>query len=441
MPKLFSVAALILLSATVFADHHEAALNDDEQRIVAWIDKQQDAMAAMIEQHVNINSGTMNHAGVRRVGELLAAEFDAIGFETRWVELPAEVNRAGHLVVEHNGSKGPKLLGIGHLDTVFETDDTFAAFSRDGDFARGPGIQDMKSGNIVMLFALKALYENGLLNDAQFVAVFTGDEEKPGSPLAVTREALIEAGQWADIALGFEAGVDEQTEDGVIEYATIARRSSSGWLLEVEGRQAHSSGIFNDTVGAGAIFEASRILNGFYDEVRGEQYLTFNVGAMLGGTEVSYDPAQNRGDTFGKTNVVAKTAIAHGGIRTISDEQLERTREAMRAVVARHLPVTNARITFSEGYPSMPPTEGNRQLQTTLSQINVDLGGNEMPPLDPARRGAADISFVAPYTDALAGLGAYGSGGHSPRERLDMRSLPIATKRAALLIYRLINTP
>ena len=87
----------------------------------------------------------------------------------------------------------------------------------------------------------------------------------------------------------------------------------------------------------------------------------------------------------------------------------------------------------------MAPTDGNRRLQGMLSEINVALGGGPMPALDPARRGAADISFVAPYTDGLAGLGAYGSGGHSPRERLELDSLAVATKRAAILMYRLIN--
>jgi glutamate carboxypeptidase len=60
-----------------------------------------------------------------------------------------------------------------------------------------------------------------------------------------------------------------------------------------------------------------------------------------------------------------------------------------------------------------------------------------MPALDPLRRGAADISFVAPYTDALAGLGAIGGDGHTPDEYIELSSMPLAIKRAAILIYRL----
>ena len=326
-----------------------------------------------------------------------------------------------------------KILLIGHLDTVFEADDAFQSFRRDSDTAFGPGVDDMKSGNVVIVYALKALQEIGALEGIAVQVVYSGDEEKPGVPLSVARADLIAAGKWADIALGFESAVNYDGQD----WATIARRSSSSWVLEVEGKQAHSSGIFSEGTGAGAIFEAARILNGFYAYVRGEEHLTFNAGTIQGGTDVEYDAQQNRGRTFGKTNVVARKVIVHGGIRTISLEQLQRTREKMRAIVANNLPQTSTSITFSEGYPPMSPTDGNARLQVELSAINEALGRGPMPALDPSRRGAADISFVAPYTDSLAGLGALGSGGHTPHESLDLTSLPLAIKRAAILIYRL----
>ncbi len=206
-------------------------------------------------------------------------------------------------------------------------------------------------------------------------------------------------------------------------------------MLTVAGKQSHSSNIFNEKTGAGAIFEAARILNAFYDEVRGQQHLTFNAGTIQGGTEVDY--RQNRGSTFGKTNVVPRKVIVHGGMRTISTEQLEWARSAMREIVAENLPHTTASISFADSYPPMPPTEGNIALQQELSAINVALGRNPMPALDPSKRGAADISYVAPYTDALAGLGGMGGGGHTPDEYITLSSLPLAIKRAAILIYRL----
>ncbi len=425
-----AVALLVLALAT----SAHAQLNEDEAAMVEWIDSQTVEIEALVERLVNINSGTMNHAGVREVGDVLRAELDTLGFETEWIDIPAEVERAGHLFARREGTHGRRLLLIGHLDTVFEPDDAFQDFVRGEDsWATGPGSVDMKSGDVVIVYALKALAEVGVLDGTQIVAAYTGDEESVGSPLAVSRRNLIEAGQWADVALGFEYGV----RDAEAEWVTTARRSASGWRLEVTGRQAHSSLVFSDDVGSGAIFEASRILTAFYESVRGEQYLTFNAGTILGGTDVEYDFENTRGVVFGKTNIVPRRVVAHGGIRAISTEQLERARDAMRAVVAEHLPHTDAEITFSDRYPAMSPTEGNARLHTMLSTINEELGGAPLPALDPSRRGAADISFVAPYVDALGGLGGQGENMHSPAERLDLESLPAAVKRATLLIYRL----
>jgi glutamate carboxypeptidase len=426
---LFSV--LLALSAGPVAA--SPTLDSTESAIVEWSEAHSEEAIELLEKLVNINSGSMNQQGVKDVGAVLRAELDALDFKTRWIDMPEEMGRGGHLFGEHAGDRGKKLLLIGHLDTVFEADEAFQTFSRDGSKAIGPGVEDMKSGDVIIIYALKALQHAGVLAGAQIVVAYTGDEEETGKPLSISRKDLIEAGQWADIALGFEAGIDY---DGK-EWATIARRSSSNWCLEVTGKQAHSAGIFNDRTGAGAIFEAARILNGFYDEVRGEEYLTFNAGTIMGGTEVSGDCDAPEGRVFGKTNIVPNRAVVRGGMRTISQEQLDRARAAMQAVVARHLPLTDASISFTDSYPAMAPTEGNKQLSDMLSQINQDLGREPMPILDAARRGAADISFVAPYTDGLAGLGAYGQGGHTPNESLDLDSIPIAIQRAAILIYRL----
>ena len=423
------LAVLLLIWCVAAASE---PLSADEQRMADWIDANTDGAIALLKETVDIPSGSMNFDGVRAVGRVMQRELDAIGLDTEWIEMPAEVNRAGHLFASKDG-RGKKFVLIGHLDTVFESDDGIKPFSRDGDIATGHGIYDMKTGNVIIVYALRALQQIGALDDIPLVVAYTGDEEKSGRPLSISRKHLIEAGQWADIALGFEEAMYFDDTD----WATIARRSSSRWTVTVSGKQSHSSNIFNDETGAGAIFEAARILNAFYDEVRGEEYLTFNAGNIQGGTEVSYDSSTSRGTAFGKTNVVPRTVIVNGGIRTISEEQLQRARAAMTAIVAANHPHTNATIEFREGYPPMAPTDGNIALQQALSEINVALGRKPMPALDPGRRGAADISFVAPYTDALAGLGGIGGGGHTPDEFLELSSLPLAIKRAAILIYRL----
>ena len=247
----------------LFSVHSVAssALDANESAIVAWSESNTEDAVDLLEQLVNINSGSLNQQGVKEVGAILRAELDGMGFETRWVDMPEEMQRGGHLFGEHAGTRGKKILLIGHLDTVFEPDDAFQTFERDGSKATGPGIEDMKSGDVIIIYALKALQAAGVLDGTQIIVAFTGDEESTGKPLSISRKDLIEAGQWADVALGFEAGIDS----GGKEWATIARRSASNWCLEVTGKQAHSAGIFNDRTGAGAIFEASRILNSFYE--------------------------------------------------------------------------------------------------------------------------------------------------------------------------------
>tara|TARA_Y100001001_G_scaffold161208_1_gene185187 strand:- start:1916 stop:3214 length:1299 start_codon:yes stop_codon:yes gene_type:complete len=409
-------------------------LSRTEKKIVSTIEKNNSEAIDFLEKVVNINSGTLNAEGVKKVGMVFKDAFDNIGFETKWIEMPAEMNRAGHLFAETTGTKGKKLLLIGHLDTVFEEDSPFQTFEMVNDsIAHAPGGNDMKGGDVIVLYALKALSENGLLENAQIVVAFTGDEESTGKPLSISRKDLIDAAKRSDIALGFE------TSTG-FNYATVARRGASGWAVEVEGKRAHSSGVFSEGTGAGAIFEMSRILHQFYTDVKGEDLLTFNPGVLLGGTFVNFDELTSKGDAFGKTNVVAQKAVVKGGLRFISEEQKERAREKMREIVANNLPQTSASISFTDSYPAMQPTEGNLALLETLNEVSLDLKQGEVLAYDPGRRGAADVSFVAEYVDGLDGLGTMGSNAHTPQETVNLNTIEALTKRTAILIYRLINT-
>lgn len=420
----------LLLSFLFVVNVHSQELSKSEKRAVDFLRNHKQEQIDFLEKSININSGTMNPEGVKEVGMLYKAELEKLGFKTQWINMPDSLNRAGHLFAEINGGNGKTILLIGHLDTVFEKDHEFQTFSRDGDQATGPAANDMKGGNAVIIYALKALQSAGELKDKNIIVAFTGDEEKPGQPLEIGRKDLIEAGKKADIALGFE------TASG-LDYATVARRGSSGWKLEVTGKQAHSSGIFSEGTGAGAIFEAARILNAFYTDVKGEELLTFNPGVILGGTEVDYNPAKSKGTAFGKTNVVASEVVVDGGLRFISEEQKENARKKMKEIVNQNLPGTSARIEFSDSYPAMRPTAGNMALLKVLSKVSKDLKYGEVKAYDPGKRGAADISFIAQYVDGLDGLGVMGSGAHSPSETVDLSTFIPLTERAALLINRL----
>src|SRR5215208_6230522 len=216
-----------------------------ERAIVSAVDAGNADALALLEKAVNINSGTHNFAGVRAVGDLFRKEFDALGFKTTWVD-GSGFQRAGHLVAEHPGA-GPRTILIGHLDTVFERDSPFQKFTRiDDKTATGPGIIDMKGGDVIIIAALKALKSAGALDRMNVIVVMTGDEEDSGEPQAAARAALVDSARGAQYALGFEDG------PGDPRFAVTARRGTSSWKLQVKGKTGHSSQIFRQDLGYGA---------------------------------------------------------------------------------------------------------------------------------------------------------------------------------------------
>jgi glutamate carboxypeptidase len=407
-------------------------LSATERRIAAAVERHQPRSLALLERAVNINSGTMNFEGVRAVASLFQPEFEAIGFTARWVE-GAAWGRAGHLLAERIGRRaGPRVLLIGHLDTVFERESPFQRFERLSDStARGPGVIDMKGGDVVMLLALRALADAGALDRLSFRVVLTGDEEKAGLPHALSRHDLQEAADWADLAIGFEDGAGDP------RTAVIARRGASSWRLRTAGQPAHSSQVFRPEVGDGAIYEAARILDAFRDSLSRQPLLTANPGVILGGTTVSHDQERSRGTAFGKDNVVAESTVVAGDLRAISLPQREAAKATMRQIVAAHRPRTRAEIEFEDGYPPLAPSAGNRRLLATFDRASRDLGLGPVVEVDPARAGAADVSFAEGRVEqALDGVGLMGTGGHTTAETADLRWLAGNAKRMAVTLLR-----
>ena len=312
------LAALLALCASAA----QAGLDRTERAIARQAAAAQSDAEALLARVVDIESPTENIGGVRAVGDVFAAELRAIGFSTRWVELPASMKRAGHLVAETSGTKGKRLLLLGHLDTVLSGE----RFRRDGTRAYGTGTSDMKGGAVVMLQALKALHAAGALEGRRITVMLTGDEEDAGMPIADTRRPMVELAGKSDAALSFEAAIDGT--------ATIGRRGINSWTLEVTGETGHSSGIFGEERGSGAIYEAARILAAIQAELGNEKYLTINPSVIVGGTKAALD--DYRGTAEGKTNVIAPIAIARGDFRYISLEQERSVRERMQAIVERH---------------------------------------------------------------------------------------------------------
>ena len=411
-----------LLSNTIFAQK----LTQIEQKIITQINAQLPQTEALLKKVVNINSGTLNKEGVREVGAIFRKEFDDLGFKTEWVSLPDSLNRAGHLVAERKGKKGKKLFLIGHLDTVFEKVMSFTPYTYLNDSTvTGQGVNDMKGGDIVLLAALKVLKDNGLLDDTNLTVYFTGDEESAGKPTSISRKDFIDRAKQCEIALGFETAI------GLNTVAT-ARRGSSGWKLNVKGIMGHSSTIFSQQAGYGAIYEAARILNEFREKLSQEKYLTFNPGLIMGGSEIDDNKV-----AIGKDNIISPRVTVSGDLRFLTETQKENARVKMKEIVSRNLNKTKAEIVFQDGIPSMEPTPENEKVLSVLNQVSLDLGFGEVKAGDPGSRGAGDISYIAKYVACLDGLGASGRGAHAPGETMNMKEFPKLIQRTALLIYRL----
>jgi len=464
---LIIIAFVLHLSANAqtnnVTNQSRETLNKEEQKILAYIDANMPRAIALLKESVNINSGTLNIEGVKKVGALFAKELQAAGLQTHWVSMPDSIKRAGHLVAmtteasantsaatnsiinasttvvsaqsaKANGvtkHKGKKLFLIGHLDTVFEPDMPENPFRMLNDStATGQGANDMKGGDVVMIIALQALNEQGLLKDAAVTAYFTGDEEHAGYPRSVSRGDFIETAKQSEIALAFEGA------NGLKSVAT-ARRGASGWQLNVTGKTGHSSGVFTPYAGYGAIYEAARIVNEFRVQLSTEKYLTFNPGVFIGGSDMQYDEAKATGSAIGKTNIISPNAVVTGDLRFLTEQQKINARKTMQNIVNQSLAGTKASITFQDGIPSMAPTKGNEQVMEVISGVTKSMGLGATVAGDPGSRGAGDISYVAEFMDCIDGLGASGKGAHAPGEVINLKEFPLLIKRAALTIYRL----
>lgn len=160
----------------------------------------------LLEKIVNINSGTDNPEGVKKVAFALKGEFEKLNMKTRYVNIE-HPKRGGHLFIE---TKNPnpnalKILIISHIDTVFGKKSPFQKWTKKGNKARGPGVNDAKGGIVVILSALKALKKAGVLKGMNIKIALMGDEEMPAfnaeGPL---RSHLIKMAKNSDVALGFE---------------------------------------------------------------------------------------------------------------------------------------------------------------------------------------------------------------------------------------------
>jgi len=437
-----------LVAATVAGQR--AKLDADEERLRRTVASRLTTHALpFLATTVDTSSGTLDAEGVRRVADLYQPRFERLGFTTSRIDL-ARVQRGCHLVAERRGTRAAtRVMLLGHLDTVFEKDSGFTRYvATGGGRLEGPGISDMKGGNLVMLEALEALANVADLDRLDVVVVLTGDEELPGpdpdGSFRTTRGPVVELAARSDLVLAFEP------MNGRSPRPIVARRGYAWWSLEVRAPSAHSSLAFTKPIGPGAIVPLSRILDRFYRELRTDRLVSFNVGNVAGGTGVEREKGRETeaARASGKLNVVPSSAHAYGDLRTPSAAQLEQTHAAMKRIVGEEIAAFNAEhdpagridveLVLKDEYPAMAPSAGGQALLELLSEASQDLGGGKLEAADPVTQGAGDVSFVAGKVQgAIDGLGPVGFDYHTPREATDATSLRTATERAAVLLHRL----
>ena len=247
------IALAFVFLALSFTCSNAQKLSAGEQKIIDYVDAHMSEAIGMVENVVNIESPSEDVAGVKQVGMVFKRELESLGLTARWIDMPAEMKRAGHLVAATKGTKGKRVLLLGHIDTVLRGE----KFRRQGNKAFGTGSEDMKAGDVILLYALKALHATGALKDTRITVMLTGDEESAGRPIEISRRDMVAAAKDSDLALSFEGTVGNT--------ATVGRRGASSWTLEVQGKTGHSAGIFGESMGSGAIFEAARVINQFYE--------------------------------------------------------------------------------------------------------------------------------------------------------------------------------
>ncbi|MGF2616557.1 M20 family metallopeptidase [Rossellomorea vietnamensis] len=372
-----------------------------------YIQYKQDEMLKLIEELVNIDSGSVNKAGVDLVGSRLKAEYEKIGFMIH--EVPQE-EYGNHLFIQHKEADEPEILVIAHMDTVFPFGTAIERpFRRIGNKAYGPGVIDMKSSLVTLLFAMKALIKEGSPHYKNVQIILNSDEEI-GSPSS--KELIIDAAGGKKYALIMEPA----RKDGSL---VSSRRGKGNYTLNVIGRAAHSG--IEPEKGRSAIEELAHKVIQMHELNDHENGISVNVGLIEGGSSV---------------NTVSDHASAQMEIRIAETDQGYRVEEKMEKICSR-TDVPGTEITL-EGEINRPPMEKNKRNRQLLRKIM--LVGEEMgiAITDTSTGGGSDASFTSAAGIAtIDGMGPVGGNAHSDKEYLEISSLPERTLLLAKVIENL----
>ncbi len=218
-----------------------------EKKVVKAAQAETPRAIEFLEKLVNINSGSLNTAGVKRVGDEMRAQLEPLGFQVEWIpDDRGRPRRAPRRASSRHRQGSRRGLLIGHMDTGVRADQPIPEIRAQGRHGRRPGCERHEGRLSIMVSALRAMKTAGTLDDRRTSpSCLSGDEELPGKPVSISRRDMRAAAEQSDVALEFESLA---TEDGK-DMGTIARRGFTSWRLVTTAKSGHSSGVFSDSRG------------------------------------------------------------------------------------------------------------------------------------------------------------------------------------------------
>ncbi len=388
-----------------------------------WLDAQQQAMIDLVIELCDINSGTFNLEGLKKVAEILVREFSELGGDLQVLDSDVHrmVNDDGQDIEQPLGqmihiSKWPdaekRILLCIHMDTVYGTFHPFnhCSWLSDGNL-KGPGVADAKGGLVVMLNALKALEQSSFAGQVGWEVLINPDEEigSPGSS-----RKIVELAPKCDYGLLFEPALPDGT---LVSW----RKGTGNFTFVVEGRPAHAGREFEK--GRNAVAALSRLFAAI-DDLNTDPEVTFNVGRVKGG---------------GPLNMVPYLAVGGVNVRVKTVEQQHAAEQCFRELVAQFNQKDGISVRM-EGCFSSPPKQLcdrtevlQRRIETCGRQIGIDVKWR-------GTGGASDGNkFAAAGLPNVDTLGPRGGNIHSLDEYLIPDSLVPRAKLVAMVLMSFVE--
>jgi glutamate carboxypeptidase len=403
-----SIAVLTALPAIMVFVVSRAADEAKQDPVLAVAEAARPEQLDLLKQIVNIDSGTGDVEGGRRVAAVLIPRLKSLGAEVETV--PAEApDLPENVVATVRGTGKARILMIGHMDTVFGPGTVAARpYNVSGDQAHGPGVADEKGGVVEGLYALKLLRDAGFKNFGQIRFLIETSEER-GSP--GTKNLIHKLLADSNAELNLEPGDPP-------DLITIWRKGSATFHIDVKGKAAHAG--VNPQDGHNAAVELMHQLLALEPLPHSGPGVTVNVTTINAGT---------------RANIIPDDASAQVNVRVRNMADFERIQSALEKN-AKHITVAGTSVSISRepAFPPLPDNPGTKALAARAETIYAGIGRK----LGTGGNGGASESALAAEAGvpALDGLGPVGGGFHSDRELLDLNSV---TPRLFLLTKLLMS--